>query len=91
VARREIETARRKQAEFVLGTTAVPPQAYWMNPFEIDVWLVDPSEALAEFIGEVAPAETLVWGEWPDPVDDGERGITLKLVDDDGVLRRHAY
>lgn len=44
-----------------------------------------------EALASLDPDSTLVWGEFPPRMDDGEIGFTLDLVDDDGVIRDYPH
>jgi hypothetical protein len=49
-----------------------------------------PSE-LSEVLIHHPEGETVVWGKWPSAKQDGHSVFTLRLVDEDGVLRSHPH
>lgn len=56
---------------------------------EMDI-LSGPGE-LTEYLMHRGEGARVVWGVWPHPVDDGRNGVTVDLVDADGLLRQHPH
>jgi hypothetical protein len=46
---------------------------------------------LAEFVDELQPGETFLYGAYPGRDNDGKRAVSLVLPDVDGVVRGHPY
>jgi len=58
---------------------------------EFDVELISGPSELTEYLMFHPEGAVAVWGRWPPRANDGEDGITLDLVDSDGVLRQHPH
>jgi hypothetical protein len=46
---------------------------------------------LAEFVDELQPGDTFLYGAYPAADNDGKRAVSVVLPDADGVVRRHPY
>jgi hypothetical protein len=58
---------------------------------EVDMELISGPGELAEQLMHHPEGSLIVWGKWPARANDGSDGITVNLVDADGILRAHPH
>jgi hypothetical protein len=72
------------EKELVLGYPST-------GSIEVAMELVSGPGELAEQLMHHPEGNLMIWGKWPARPDDGRDGITINLVDVDGILRSHPH
>jgi hypothetical protein len=83
-ARQRLFDEITSEEELVLGY----PSA---GNIEVDMEIISGPGELAELLMHRSEGDLIVWGKWPARSNDGHDGITLNLVDADGILRTHPH
>ncbi len=73
-----------KSGELVIGYPS-------SESVELDMEIISGPGELAEELMLHPEGSVVVWGQWPARGNDGSDAITMNLVDDDGILRRHPH
>ena len=88
---RDDERTRQQMFEEITSTGEIVLGYPSASDIVVEMDIISGPSELTEHLMHHPGGELVIWGTWPAQLDDGDKTVTLNLVDADGVLRSHPH